>query len=448
MKALRILLAMILTFGLVLAACSNNEESTSSETTDTSTDTSTEATETQEVITIKYPTFNVGAHVTAKSEEVIINAFKEKFKGQIELELEEYPGDQAYIDKMKVLAATKELPLVVGGKNGVKDLAVKNGQAVDLRTFFEQDPDFRAQFSDEVIAANTSEDGSIYSLATEAFVIGYYYNKDMFADAGIEPAKTWEEFMSNNEKLKAKGYTPISLMTGENSWTTNLTLAAMIASHSPEGLAWMNKKYPETYQVPAVIDSLKMIQTLFQKYTTPDALGGVYNNAANNFNQGQTAIIANGPWMIADFSSREKSMEGFENKVGVAQFPGGGMVFAFQEGLMIAKQDNTTDAELQAAWELFKALSDSEAQVIRMEMVGFFPSAKVEIPEAFKASNPIFADYVDESNAATTKFLYFDIQSYPSVVDAFGQLYPELANGNITAEEMAAKLDEAAAKNK
>jgi hypothetical protein len=44
--------------------------------------------------------------------------------------------------------------------------------------------------------------------------------------------------------------------------------------------------------------------------------------------------------------------------------------------------------------------------------------------------------------------LYFDIQSYPSVVDAFGQLYPELANGNITAEEMAAKLDEAAAKNK
>jgi raffinose/stachyose/melibiose transport system substrate-binding protein len=436
LKALQISMAVVLVFGLLLTACTQKEESTST----------TPAP--KEVITINYPTFNVGAHVSAKSETAMLDRFNQLYGEEIKIEIEEYPGDIAYIDKMKVLAATKELPLVVGGKNGVKDLAVKNGQAVDLRKFFEQDPEFRALFSDEVIAANTEADGSIYSLAVEAFVIGYYYNKEMFEKAGITPAKTWDEFMSNNDKLLAKGFIPLSLGSGENSWTANLILAAMIATDSADGLKWMNTKYPTTYNVPAVTNSLKKMQTLFQKYTTPDALGGTYNNAANNFLQGKTAIIANGPWMIADFSNTEKALAGFQDKVGVAAFPGNGMVFAFQEGQMIAKQDDTTEEELQAAWKLFKALSDSEAQTIRMTMAGFFPSAKLEIPADYKASNPIFANYVDSSSAVTTKFMYFDIQSYPSVIDAFGKYYPELTNKKITAEQMATKLDEAAAKNK
>lgn len=437
MKALRLMLAVVLVLGLVLTACSKKD-------TETSAPTATP----KKIITIKYPTFSVGAHVAAKSESLMLERFNTLYADEIKLEIEEYPGDQAYIDKMKVLAATKELPLITGGKNGVKDLAIKNGQAVDLRPYFEKDPEFRAQFSDEVIAANTEADGSIYSLAAEAFVIGYYYNKDMFAAAGITPAKTWDEFFANNEKLKAKGFAPISLGTAENSWTANLVLASMIASDSADGLKWMNTKYPETYNVPAVINSLNKMKTLFQKYTTPDALGGTYNNAANNFLQGKTAMIANGPWMIPDFSNAEKALAGFQDKVAVAAFPGNGMVFAFQEGQMLCKQDSTTDEELEAGWKLFKALADNEAQTIRLVNGGMFPSAKIDIPADYKASNPIFANYVDASAAATTKFLYFDVQSYPSVIDAFGKYYPELANGKITAEQMAAKLDEAAAKNK
>ena len=48
---------------------------------------------------------------------------------------------------------------------------------------------------------------------------------------------------------------------------------------------------------------------MYQNYTTQDAIGGKYENAANNFLAGQTAMLANGPWMIGDFSDTSMTEE-------------------------------------------------------------------------------------------------------------------------------------------
>ncbi len=78
---------------------------------------------------------------------------------------------------------------------------------------------------------------------------------------------------------------------------------------------------------------------MFKNYTTVDAIGGKYENAANNFLSGKTAIIANGPWMIPDFSDPEKAPEGFANKVGVAIYPESGVYDAPMFGFFIASKD-------------------------------------------------------------------------------------------------------------
>lgn len=398
------------------------------------------------VITIKYPTYAVGANINVKAEQAKLARFEELYGDTIKLEIEELPSDPAYTDKMKILAASNELPDLVDGKNGLRDLAIKNGQAMDLLPVLEADPEYRADLGEESIQANMSEDGKLYSIVGNSQVVGYYYNKEMFADAGIEPAKTWDEFTENCEKLLAKGYTPMALMTGENSWTTNLLLSSMIGTAGEAGNTLMNTYHPETYQTPEVIDALERMKLYLQKYTTADAIGALYANAANNFEQEQAAMIFNGLWMTTDFTNPEKCPEGFDEKVGIAAYPEQGLIANYAEGFVVC---STTPEKQDAAVKLMKCFTDAEGQRISMELANNIPAGNnVEISEDFKAANPFFVQLMDFRKDIKYTYATFDVMAYASVVDAFGKYYPDLAYDTITAAEMAQKLDEAAASSK
>lgn len=185
---------------------------------------------------------------------------------------------------------------------------------------------------------------------------------------------------------------------------------------------------------------------MLQKYTTKDALGAVYANAANNFCQGKAAIIANGPWMIGDFSDKSKSPEGFDKKVGVATYPESGAFCSYEVGYMIGSQ---TQEAKDAAAEFIKFKTGIEGQSIGLELGNVLPvSEKVQPSEEFKQKYPLFVETIEVGNNAKLKYQYFDTLVYPSVTDAWKNLYPELAFNKLTAEEMAKKLTEIAAKSK
>jgi raffinose/stachyose/melibiose transport system substrate-binding protein len=55
-------------------------------------------------------------------------------------------------------------------------------------------------------------DGKTYGVPWNAGMVGFWYNKDLFAQAGIEtPPATWDEFLADVQKLKDAGITPIAL---------------------------------------------------------------------------------------------------------------------------------------------------------------------------------------------------------------------------------------------
>lgn len=406
----------------------------------------TKAKENSGKVVLNYTTYRVGAHPSAKQEQEAIKRFNELYGDEIELKIEELPSDSAYADKMKVLAASNELPDVVDGKNGIKELAIENGQAVDLLPSINADSTWKSELSEQAMQANMSKDGKLYSLVSLTQLSGYFYNKEMFEEAGIEPADTWEEFTANCEKLKEKGHAPLALMTGENCWTSNILLAALIGTDGETGNKFMNTKYPETYQTPEVIDALKQMKIFLEKYTTADAIGAGYANAANNFMQGQAAMICNGLWMEPDFENPEKSMEGFADKVGFAKYPENGLLEAYPEGWVVCAD---TPEKQDAAIKLVKCFTDAAGQQDAMEYTKDVPAGdKVEVTDQFKKENPLFADMMEKKKEVSYTFSTFDIMSYPSVVDSFSKSYPDLVYGKITAEEMAKKLDEAAANAK
>ena len=433
-KIISILMAASM-LSAALAGCGGNDNSASEGNSGT----------TDGKVTIHYSTYAVGTHLSAPFETAFLERFKEKYGDKIEVVVEELPSDPVYTDKMKTLAATNELPDMVDGKNGLRDLAIKNGQAVELTEFLNSDPNFRDEvIGEEALAAQTDSDGKIYSIFGSVQAVGYFYNQDLFEKAGVQPAETWDEFWDNCDKLLDSGIVPMALMTGENSWTTNLLLATMVGSKSETGNTLMNTKYPETYQTPEMIESLEEMQTALQKYTTADALGAAYANAANNFLQEQAAMIFNGSWMIADFSNEEKAVAGLADHIGFAMYPENGLIKTYAEGSVICAKTPETQ---EAAFTFLKEYWSTESQEDRMEKDGSIPvSSEITISDEFKASNPLFAANVDAVQKAETTVQTCDVLAYASVVDAFGQYYPELAAGSLDAAGMAEKLDEAAAK--
>ena len=54
-----------------------------------------------------------------------------------------------------------------------------------------------------------------------------FYNTKVFADAGVEPPKTFPELLAAGEKLKAKGVIPIA-SGGQPTWERNLFNAVLV----------------------------------------------------------------------------------------------------------------------------------------------------------------------------------------------------------------------------
>ncbi|WP_250545643.1 ABC transporter substrate-binding protein [Paenarthrobacter sp. DKR-5] len=66
---------------------------------------------------------------------------------------------------------------------------------------------------------------------------GIMYNKKVYAKLGLSVPKTWDEFISNSEKIKAAGITPVIQSYGD-TWTSQLFVLADFANISAQNPNW------------------------------------------------------------------------------------------------------------------------------------------------------------------------------------------------------------------
>lgn len=402
---------------------------------------------TGEEIVINYPTFQCGVNTASPVVDQLIEEFNAEYAGKYRIQKEDVPGDANYVDKIKVQLGTGDLPPVVyGGGYNLLDLALAKDVVVDLTPYVEADPEWKALYSDVALTTN-SRDGKIYASSSEGSLVGYFYNKELFEKAGIaEPAKTWDEFWEQCDKLKAAGITPLALDTADSAWVTSLWAGAMIATSGDEGYEFMKQMNPIDYNNQPTIDAFTNVQKMLQEYTTLDAIGGKYEHAANNFLSGQAAMIANGPWMVGDFSDETKTTADFADKVGVAIFPGNFVYDAPIQGYFVTKQDDPALEE--AAVEMVKFFTSAHAQQVALEVQGMVPaSSTVEITETAKQNYPLLVEFLDLAEGATVRTDNLQATMYPNLLDVVSQDLPLLASGEMTPTEFCQTLSTEAAKN-
>lgn len=215
-------------------------------------------------------------------------ALAKKFEAQnpkVKVKIVQMEND-AYKSKMTALTASGKLPDIFhtwGG--GVLQQQVDAGLVEDLT-------DRTKDFAEGLLPVAKEPyllDDKVYGIPFDIGMIGFWYNKALFKDAGIaEPPATWSGFLDAVRKLKAKGITPLAL-AGKEKWPGMYYWAYL--SMRTAGASALQKAYDDKdFTGDAFVQAGQHLQELvdlqpFQK----GFLGAAYSSPT-----GQAATVGNG----------------------------------------------------------------------------------------------------------------------------------------------------------
>ena len=98
---------------------------------------------------------------------------------------------------------------------------VDAGALMSLNDFIDDDPKLKSSFLPSVFDEEVI-DGDAYGIPMRGVAPTFlYYNKQVLADAGLEPATTWDELLDQVATLKDSGVIPIGL-AGADKWPTQM----------------------------------------------------------------------------------------------------------------------------------------------------------------------------------------------------------------------------------
>ncbi len=161
---------------------------------------------------------------------------------------------------------------------------------------------------------SSSYEGKLYALTLDYATYGVWYNKKVFADAGItEMPKTYADFLSICEKLKAKGITPIGA-GGKDSWSpahlTGLLYSAFTTGQNP---SWQTDLYDGKAKFTDKTGYRTMLEKFVQLtdlgYIPKGSLGVTVDQVAADIANGKTAMTIMGSWMPSQILGKNKDAQ-------------------------------------------------------------------------------------------------------------------------------------------
>lgn len=121
---------------------------------------------------------------------------------------------------------------------------------------------------------------------------GWFYNKKVYADLGLNVPTTWAELIANNEKIQAANIIPV-IGTYKDSWTTQLIVLAdyyNVQAQAPtfaDDYTANKAKYATT---PSALRSFEKLQEIGEKqFQNKDFLATTYDAGLKMLAEGQGA---------------------------------------------------------------------------------------------------------------------------------------------------------------
>lgn len=150
-------------------------------------------------------------------------------------------------------------------------------------------------------------DGKQYGIPWNLGMVGFWYNKDLFDQAGIDaPPATWEEFLADVQTLKDAGITPIAVGAGDK-WPAHFYYSYLMIREGGEA-AMTQVAEDLDFNKPEFVEAGNQLQRLidmqpFQAgflaspWDAPDGESGT-------FGTGQAAMSLMGPWGPGSYANQ------------------------------------------------------------------------------------------------------------------------------------------------
>jgi raffinose/stachyose/melibiose transport system substrate-binding protein len=200
--------------------------------------------------------------------------------------------NEAYKKKLTTLLQSPDRPnIIYSWAGGVLRDQVKAAVIEDLTPVMDQP--WKARFVPAAVQAYTIGD-KIYGVPMHTAQVGFFYNKDLFAKAGVDAAsiKSWDDLLTAVKTFQAAGITPI-IAGGADKWPLHFYWShlairiggreAFEAALRGEGKGFADTTFVRAGEVFKQLADLKPFQSGF--------LGVTYPQSAGQFGDGKGAMI-------------------------------------------------------------------------------------------------------------------------------------------------------------
>jgi raffinose/stachyose/melibiose transport system substrate-binding protein len=286
--------------------------------------------------------------------------------------------------------------------------------------------------------------GKQYGVPWDLGIIGFWYNKDLFVQAGITAAPTtWDEFLADIDKLKAAGIVPYAL-AGKDEWPgMHMWTYLMLRIGGSEALSQMiqSKDWTTDACKAAGAEVQKLVA---KKPFQPGYLSATYDKGeAAAMGNGKAALELMGQWAPSVQIGNSTSGKGIGDKL--AWFPvpavaggagtptdavGGG------QGIAVGK-----DAPPEAIDFLKFFNSVDQAKVVGVDALGIPTTIGTEDT----VTDPQLKDVLAARGKAQFVQLYLDQATSPDMGKAINDATAKLFAGTGTPEEVCQDITDAAA---
>ena len=235
------------------------------------------------------------------------------------------------------------------------------------------DQPFLANYDDASILDSSYND-QIYAVPVGRTIYGgIFYNKDMFAEFGVEVPTTWDELVAACETFRAEG---IGCMTagGADGWPIFVGAYGLIGSLFPDQEAYVEGLW--TGEVAFNDEANMVMWERMQVYASEmmeRGASGIPGDAApGRFASGAVAMFPGGSWYASAIEASEPDFEW-----GFIPFPGSDNVEDNQ--IWFGKYDMhwgiaANSPNTEAALLYLEALSDPDTYQDFVNAVGFIPT--------------------------------------------------------------------------
>jgi len=279
----------------------------------------------------------------------------------------------------------------------------------------------------------------LYSMA-----YALYYNKQIFADAGItQPPATWAELVADGKKIAAKGKSPL----GAEGSNLSENIHHVFVFAKQHGADFFTADGKADFTGDGVVTAVKQYVDLMAKDKVIPTGDAEYaqNQSVSDFAKGKQAMLL---WQSASANLKSQGMN--ESSYGVAPVPvqsgtpgAGTQVNSMVAGINLAVFKNTHN--LDGATQFVKFMtSDAEQKILNTAYSSIPPVKAAQTDAAFNSpSNAVLKDTLAKSAAALPQ-VADESQFETAVGTAVKDLFADVAAGRaVTTDSVKAKLEKA-----